>query len=419
MEKILVISSYPTKKTTHGSQTVGVASYTKNTLSAIGKAQKKKISFKVLAEKLNGESGHTEGIVTVDRIWKRNSLTTFLNLGKAIIKEKEIKTVVIEFELSMFGTLIHLLPFPLFLLFLKLMSKKIILVCHQVIPNIEELGPHINISETQSITTLFMNAALILFYRMILLMSEKVIVFEEILKNRLVKYGNKKKIRVIPHGVESFSIKASKSEARKKLSLSNSSFVVLSFGFLAWYKGTDWLIQAVKHIKDNRKLKGKPVQLVLAGGANPNHLDKDYYNRYIGMIESECKKNDIVLTGFVSEKDIPLYFKASDLVVLPYRTLMSSSGPLSITFSFNKPFLLSPKLKGILSTGDMKNALKALKLSEEDVVFSDFNQDFKKKLQKIKNSTSLQTKLTKLSYMLQKERSWELVGRRYYEEISA
>ncbi len=419
IEKILAITSFPPRGRIHSDKVVGIASYAKNTLTSIGKtiAPAKKVHFEVMAEKLTDETNYKEGKINVKRVWSRNNFGIFPNLILEILKnQRDTKTILIEFELSMFGTLPYLLPFPLFLLFLKLLGKKIIFVCHQVIPDMQEIAPHMNLSHNTFKTEL-MNWAIGMFYTYVLLVCTKVIVFEEDLKERLTEFGSAWKIVVIPHGVEEFKNAPTREEARKKLKIKNSDFVVMSFGFLAWYKGTDWLIHAINSAKKKGSIPGHEIKLVLAGGPNPNHTDKEYYKRYIKGISKACSENGFILTGFVPERSIPLYFKAADLIVLPYRTFMSASGPLSITFSFNKPFLLSPKLAGVLESEDFKALLKRLKIKSEDLIFQNFNGDLAKKVNKLRRSPALRVKMASFSREARKMRSWDKIGQRYYEEI--
>ncbi len=430
--KIIAITSYPARGKTHGEQVVGIASYAKNTFRAIlGAAsldseidgesrragvEKNKLSIEVLAEKLDAENDYTERGIQVKRLWKRNSFTAFPTLLREILKttNNDSKTVLIEFELAMFGNLLYILPFPIFLAVLKLMGKRIIFVMHQVIDDLEDIAPHINLSQ-RSFTTDLMDVVLKLFYSYILFIATKVIVFEEGLKESLSARGETRKIVVIPHGVEEFKNIPGRIEARKKLGVKNNSFVILSFGFLAWYKGTDWLVHAINDIK--KKNKGRDIALVLAGGPNPNHTDKNYYQRYIKGIMNESKKNGFMVTGFVKERDIPMYFKAADLVVFPYRTFMSSSGPLSIALSFKKPFLLSPKLRDVLMADDMKEMLNEAHLKIDNLVFEDFNGDFANKLSKIRTNSKLMGKIVKFAAFARRARAWEKIGKKYYEEI--
>lgn len=417
-DKVIFISSFPPKGEVHTNLLAGLASYAKNALRAMNKAQgDTKLAIEVLADKAEAEESYSEGKINVNRLWSRGSFLTFPKLLKEIlINHKEAKTVVIQFELAMFGSVFYLLPLPFFVLALKLLKKKIIFVMHQVVPDMDDIIPHVNLSEN-SFKTDIMNLALNTFYRFALATATKLIVFEDSLKEKLTEYGSARKIVVIPHGVELFKNVPTKEAAREKLGINKKSFVILSFGFLAWYKGTDWLIKSVDSLKKKHKLDTEDIQLVLAGGANPIHENKEYYRRYVKNIIKASNEGGFMVTGFVPERKIPLYFKACDLVIFPYRTFTSSAGPLSIAFSFKKPVLLSPKLRGLLESDDIKNILSELKVREKDVLFQNFNSDLEKKLNKMRKNATFRRKLIKLSDMAGKARSWNIIGKRYYEEI--
>jgi len=415
MEKLLVISSYPEKNLTHGKATVGVASYAKNTLNAIKDIAGKKTDIIVLAEKLQNDKNHTQNGVKVKRIWKRGTFNIFPVLLKTILTHhKDTKHVLVELELAMFGSLLYLLPLPAFLLILRLFGKNVIVVCHQVIPNITQIGPHINING-ESLKTTFINIAIRGFYFALLLLSSKIIVFEDALKTKLSKFGSPKKIKVISHGVETFTNIPTKSAARKRLGIRKDEFVAVSFGYIAWYKGSDWIVNAISEI--NNKSRGRKVSLILAGGENPNHLDKKYYIKYLRTLTQKASENNIRITGYVPQKDIAYYYQAADVILFPYKTFMSASGPLSLALSFSKPFLISPRLKPALSTKDIQNGLRIRKLSEDEISFKDFNGDFSKKIKRINKDIRLRKKLSLLSSDIQKERRWSTIGGKYYEEI--
>lgn len=245
-----------------------------------------------------------------------------------------------------------------------------------------------------------------------LLLSSKVVVFDEVLKTGLSAYGNKNKITVIPHGVENFSCKPlTKGEAKQRLKIPTDDFVILAFGFIAWYKGTDWLINEFKKMNPDNKIK-----LIVAGGPNPNHLGKKYYKDYLDKIKTDCKKYNILLTGFVKEEDIPLYFQACDVAVLPYRTLMSASGPLSIALSFKKAFLVSDKLGGIFETGDIKQQLNSQSFDKNNLIFN-FDESFMEKVEYLEKNSDVIKKLEEFSGELAKLRAWDRIGIYYYEEI--
>src|SRR3989344_4531383 len=403
MKKLLMITSYPLKGKLHGNKTVGIASYAKNTILSL-KSMFKDVQITVLAERFeNKNESYKEKGILIERIWKRNSLLTFINLIKYVLTNfKDGKKVLIEFEVSMFGSILYLIPFLFFLFFLKILKKDVILVMHQVIPDINEMYGHLNM-EPHTFLTKLVNIFVHIYYVLIQRIVGKTIVFEEILKNRLRRISRKKNIVVIPHGIESFNLGLSQKQARKKLKIPANKFIILSFGFIAWYKGTDVILNMFRESfsKDDRN---KNHMLIIAGGPNPNHLDKDFYVNYVNKIEKESK-NNILVTGFVPEEKIPLYFQAADVVVLPYRTLMSSSGPLSLAFSFKKPVLLSQNIKAIFETKDISALLSSFKVKKGNLLFKN-KGDFKQKINKIIKDVKLKKKLALFAKELSKVRSW-------------
>lgn len=415
MNKLVVISSYPERGITHGQKTVGVASYAKNTIDSILKINPKNTDITVIAEHLGNTDSYSTSNLHIKRLWKKDSFTVFFKIAKEIFNNhKKTKTVLIEFELSMFGKFYHLIPLPIFLLYLKFIQKKVVLVNHQVIPNFNEIATHIGVKE-HSFYSLFFSFGLRIFYTSILLLCDRVIVFENELSKKLSRYGNRNKISVIPHGVEKFDSTVTKKAARKMLGLGENDFIITAFGYLAWYKGTDWLTQEMGKI--NPKTSSNKIKLIIAGGPNPNHTDKNFYINYLNTITKQAKKNDITITGFVDQKKIQYYYKAADVIVFPYRTYMSSSGPLSIAYSFNKPFLLSENLKSVLSQNDIKEEIYKLKLPEDMITFKLNTNDLRKSLLKIKKNKSIQRKLTQLSSRIAQKRSWQIIGKDYYEKL--
>lgn len=412
-KKLLVISSYPAQGTTHGKETVGVASYTKNTLLALSK-QNQELDISVLAEKLKNVSQniYTEGNIRVKRIWKRGSFFSFWVILKEIIKNhKHDRNLLLELELAMFGGVKNLLALPLFLTALNLLGKKTTVVLHQVIPDMNAIAGHIN-QKKNSPLIFFYNFGIQNLYRLILSKSNRVIVFDQILKDKLAPFGSQHKIIVIPHGVEKFEETTSRQIARQKLNLPGDQFIALSFGYLAWYKGTDWLVDTIiSKARDTRD-----TLLILAGGPNPNHLDKKWYRDYIADIEKKCKDSGIIITGFIPEDKIGLYYKASDVILLPYRTLMSASGPLSIALSHKNPFLVSKRMEDIFETADAQKSLEECSVSKNALVFED-KKDLLSKLENLQKSKSALSALASFSENLGKKRSWDKIGKMYIEVL--
>ena len=407
MDNLLVISSYPSKGKTHFSKTVGIASYTKNTL--LGIKQNKNISMTVLAEKLENESDYTEDGISVKRVWERGSILTIPKLFLNSCRRPE-KHVLVEFEVSMFGSPLITSPLPFYILGLRLFRKNVTIVLHQVITNISEFEGHTNI-KANSLKSYTLGILINLFYKLLTLSSNKVIVFEENLKERLL---NSPKIKVIPHGVEQFTKQIPQSQARDKLKINQNAFVILIFGYVAWYKGTDWLVDQMNKLKTKDEFRN--TLLVIGGGPNPNHKEKQFYMDYVNEVIEKSKNSIALYTGFVDEKDIPYIYEAADMVILPYRNFMSASGPLSLAYSFEKPAFISNKLSKILETTDISRLMTSLKLNTSDITFDLNENSFEKLIIKAKNTTFL-SKVEELSKQLNKERSHKKIGKEYFNEI--
>ncbi len=414
-EKLIIIGSYPSAGKVHARRVVGCASYGKDTALAIKNTWQGKIKITVLADIFRRKTTYQDDGIKVKRMWSPNSFFSFPKILKEIfLNHKDTKNVLFEFEVLMFGNFIFLIPLPLFNLALRLLGKDVTFVCHQVINDIRDFEGHTNIKK-ESIKSRILDLIIPIFYRLVILSVDKVIVFDEELKLSLQKFGDPSKIKVIPLAFNAIPSDLTAREARQKLKINENDFVILSFGFLAWYKGTDWLIEAYKQL--DKKIKGKNVKLILAGGPARNHKDKEFYKNYISWINKEVKKNKIMLTGFVPEEEIAKYYLASDLVVFPYRLQMSASGPMSIAYSFHKPILVSHRLKNIFKTEDIQRIIREQALSTQDLSFKLSYSDFEDKIKNLIENPSSLNQLTRLSTDVSKARSWEKVGRDHAQYI--
>ena len=155
----------------------------------------------------------------------------------------------------------------------------------------------------------------------------------------------------------------------------------------------------------------------MAGGPNPNHLSKNFYVQYIQSIEKTAKENGITITGFVEETKINQYYAASDLIILPYRTFMSSSGPLSLAFTYNKPVIFSEPLRPYFRSQDLRSALIQSNLKENDLIFQLDPESLSSTLTRILQNKDVLTNLTEFSSLLKKDRSWDNIAKLYYEKL--
>lgn len=99
----------------------------------------------------------------------------------------------------------------------------------------------------------------------------------------------------------------SKKQAQKELNLETNKTYGLYFGSLFYGKGIDILLNSLK------KVNNQDLRLVVAG--NDQTINFDYS---ANMIAGDSRV--ILDNSFISNKDMGLYFRAADFIVLPYRS---------------------------------------------------------------------------------------------------
>jgi glycosyltransferase involved in cell wall biosynthesis len=399
-ESILVISSYPEKNVLYSRKVCAVGGFTKNTLKALKKT-KNNIKYVVLTLAIDGKREiYEENETLVIRCFNRNSLLSYILLIKEIFRFNKIKNALIEFEFGSWGNTKTTAMFLTIPLLLTVLAKKQTIILHQVISNLKDIQGHLGWKK-KDLRNLFFDFFIKKYYKILVLLSNKVVVTEEIFKQRLLKIVDRKnKIITISHGVDTNQKLLNKDTCRKILKLPKNKNIILFFGYLSWYKGADLFVKYAKRIRDKR------YYFVLAGGESFTNSGKKHYTNYLKNFKNLPK--NILLTGFVPENKIKYYFGASDLVVLPYRAMMSSSGPLSLAFTFEKPILLSNKLSRYLISEDFKKNLKFSGVDKKDIFFSLNQKDFYNKL-----ISSNLIKLHKFSKLMKKERSFINIAQKY------
>ncbi len=136
--------------------------------------------------------------------------------------------------------------------------------------------------------------------------------------NRLLNEKNRVKIRKIKSGDLDFIFKKeiSKKDAREKLNLPINKKIIMFFGHIKKVKGLDILIKAFNIVGE----RFPDVTLLIAG--RPWKVD---LNEYLNLVNKRLSDRVIWRTGFVPNEDVPFYFAATDIVVLPYKKNYNSS----------------------------------------------------------------------------------------------
>ena len=134
------------------------------------------------------------------------------------------------------------------------------------------------------------------------------VTISDILKHNFIKAGvPKDKILVLQDGVdiENFQSSLTKEEIREILKIPKDKKIVVYCGSLFPDKGIEHILLVAKNIPD--------VIFLLVGGRNQEiKMWKEYTITH--------KIKNVQFTGFVENSKVPLYLKAADVLIMPYKT---------------------------------------------------------------------------------------------------
>lgn len=117
-------------------------------------------------------------------------------------------------------------------------------------------------------------------------------------------------------------------EARNKLRISMQKKIILFFGFIRDYKGLDILISSLKYLNED-------IHLLVAGEVYGSF---EKYQRLINENSLQGRMN--LFIQYIPENQIPLFFSAADLCVLPYKSA-TQSGITGIAYHFDLPVVVT------------------------------------------------------------------------------
>jgi D-inositol-3-phosphate glycosyltransferase len=211
----------------------------------------------------------------------------------------------------------------LLMLFYKLMGKKVVLTVHNV-----------NAGKRDSNDSLVNRLTLRVQYRL----ADHIFVHTKKMKSELVgEFGaSGARITVIPFGINNSvpNTTLTSSDARLRLGIRQDEKTILFFGAITPYKGIEYLVDAFNHLFSRHD----DYRLIIAG--RPNNCE-DYWAAISEASREGVQKGRVLLKGeYISDEDTELYFKAADVLVLPYRHVYQS-GVLCLGYSFGVPILAS------------------------------------------------------------------------------
>ncbi len=185
-----------------------------------------------------------------------------------------------------------------------------------------------------------------------------------------------------------YNVKITKEKAREALGLPIDKKIILFFGHIKRVKGLDLLISAFNKVA----LEISDVFLVVAG--RPWKIDmKEYYS----LVDNRIRDKVLFQLNYIPNEQVNLYFKSSDIVVLPYKKIYNSSVILrafdygSCVLASNleslKEFIIPGVTGEIFAKGDKKElaekiiillnsskTIERIKLNSKDFIDKNFSK---------------------------------------------
>lgn len=143
------------------------------------------------------------------------------------------------------------------------------------------------------------------------------------------------KVSVIPFGINNTTPTTAMTgeAARKRLGLRREDQVALFFGQIAPYKGLEYLVEALPElIRRNSRFR-----LVIAGKVKQGW--EEYWAKLEPKLAAAGVADRVLLKlGHVPDTDVEIYFKAADVLAIPYVNIFQSGVPF-LSYSFGLPVI--------------------------------------------------------------------------------
>jgi glycosyltransferase involved in cell wall biosynthesis len=207
-------------------------------------------------------------------------------------------------------------------LFFRLLQKRIVLTVHNV-----------NAAKRDSRDSLINRLTLRIQYQL----AHHIFVHSEPLKAELHEdfHVRPDRITVIPFGINNAvpNTDLSRDEAKIRLGTNDGKKTILFFGRITKYKGLGFLVSAFKQILATHD----DVRLIIAG--RPENDFRGAWNLLRGGLDDGVAKGQILVNSHhIPDEETEVYFKAADVLVLPYERVYQS-GVLFLSYSFGLPVL--------------------------------------------------------------------------------
>lgn len=214
-------------------------------------------------------------------------------------------------------------------------------------------------------------------------------------------------ISIVPHGhyhamnKNRVDYKEARATVRKHLSvqISDTTRVILFFGFIRDYKGLIYLIRAAPYV-----LEKTPETLFIAAGSIELAENPSQYQKEIQRLDLESKF--LLFPEFVKDYTMmEAFYKAADVVVYPYVGI-SQSGAMFTAIGMKRPVIIS----------ELGSFIK--KLEKQGVILTSKPKDPKSIAEKIlyllKHEEERKELAERAYRILENDYNWEIIAREYH-----
>jgi D-inositol-3-phosphate glycosyltransferase len=210
----------------------------------------------------------------------------------------------------------------LLMFYYKLLGKKVVLTLHNV-----------NARKRDSNDSLLNRLTLKIQYSL----ADHIFVHSERMKSEVLQdfEVRLRDVTVIPFGINNACpcTNLTYTEAKRRLGLKEGERAILFFGNIGPYKGLEYLVAAFQRIN----ARNGEYRLIIAGKRRGGA--EKYVNKIREATSRDVDRGRVIQRiEYIPDPDIELYFKAADVLVLPY-TYVYQSGVLFLGYSFGLPVI--------------------------------------------------------------------------------
>jgi glycosyltransferase involved in cell wall biosynthesis len=215
---------------------------------------------------------------------------------------------------------------------------------------------------------------------------------------------NPNKVVETPHPCSQVDTTVSVRDASKKLGFANRE-VILIFGFIRPEKGIEVALNAMNIVKES-----VPSALLLIAGKPQDEEGKKYLLQLKEISRNLNLRNNVRFDSeFISDEQLPDYFGASAVVLVPYTESVGASGPIHNYAGYGVPILAS----------DVGYHMKE-SLNHSVVTFrTEDHEDLAEKLVHLLTNEGLRQELGKKIADYSKKETWSTAAKRtikYYKK---